>query len=176
MIKNACLLVFLCCINFVNAQETQKDIYDTARKGTVAEAKALIAANPKLVLETNKDGFTALVLAIYRGNNEVAKILIDKGSDINSHSDMGTPLMAAIVKGNNEMAKVLIDKKANLNLADANGVTALIYAIQFQNAEAIEMLLKNKADKSHKDKQGKTAFEYAAFSGNETIINQLKLN
>jgi uncharacterized protein len=169
-------MVFLFCMSGIIAQETKKDIYDIARKGTVAEATALIASNPKLVLEANKDGFSALVLAIYRGNNEVAKLLVDKGSDINGNSDMGSPLMAAVVKGNNEMAKFLLEKKANPNLADANGITALIYAVQFQNMEVLELLLKNKANKAHQDKQGKTAFEHAAFSGNEKIINQLKLN
>jgi uncharacterized protein len=146
MIKKIFLIAYILCFNSINAQESPKDIYDVARKGSVIEATALLATNPKLVLATNKDGFTALVLAIYRGNNIVAKLLIDKGSDINSHSDMGTPLMAAIVKGNNEMAKILIEKKANPNLEDANGITALIYAIQFQNIEAIDLLLKYKAD------------------------------
>jgi uncharacterized protein len=89
---------------------------------------------------------------------------------------MGTPLMACVVKGNNEMSKFLITKKANINLADANGMSPLIYAVQFQNIEIIELLLKNNVDKSHKDKQGKTAFEHATFSGNEKIINLLKSN
>jgi uncharacterized protein len=174
MIKNCFLMVFLLCMSGIIAQETKKDIYDIARKGTVAEANALIATNPKLVLEANKDGFSALVLAIYRGNNEVAKLLVDKGSDINGNSDMGSPLMAAVVKGNNEMAKFLLEKKANPNLADANGITALIYAVQFKNIEIIKLLLINKADKTKVDKEGKTAFEYATFSNKDEIINLLK--
>jgi uncharacterized protein len=168
------ILIFCFCLT-AKAQE-KLDIFDIARKGTVAQAKELVKSNPKAVNETNKDGFTALILACYRGNNEVAKFLIENGSNINGNSDMGTPLMAAIVKGNNEMAKFLIEKKAIVNLADANGTTPLIYAVQFQNIDIIEVLLKNKADQSHKDKQGKTAFEYAAFSGNEKIINLLKSN
>ncbi|WP_310557261.1 ankyrin repeat domain-containing protein [Flavobacterium sp.] len=171
-----CLIVFLLFLNCIHSQEISKNIYDIARKGSVAEAKELIVANPKIVLEANKDGFTALVLATYRGNNEVAKLLIESGADINSSSSMGSPLMAAVVKGNNEIAKILLEKKANPNLADANGMTALIYAVQFQNVEILDLLLKYNANKSHKDKQGKTAFEYAAFSGNEKIINKLKLN
>lgn len=158
-----------------NAQE-KSDIFDIARKGTIEQAKELVKLNPKIVDETNKDGFTALILACYRGNNEVAKFLIEKGSNINGNSDMGTPLMASVVKGNNEMATFLIEKKANVNLADANGMTALIYSVQFQNTAILELLLKNKVDPSQKDRQGKTAFEYAAFSGNEKIINLLKSN
>jgi uncharacterized protein len=176
MKKGFLYIVLIFCFGLTAKAQEKLDIFDIARKGTVQQAKELVKSNPKVINETNKDGFSALILACYRGNNEVAKFLIVNGSDINGNSDMGTPLMAAIVKGNNEMATFLIDKKANVNLADANGVTSLIYSVQFQNIDIIEVLLKNKADQSHKDKQGKTAFEYAAFSGNEKIINLLKSN
>ncbi len=157
------------------AQE-KLDVFDVARKGTLEQIKDLVKANPKVVDEISKEGFSPLILACYRGNNLVAKYLIENDCNINGNSAMGTPLMSCIVKGNNEMAKFLIEKKANLNLADANGMTALIYSVQFQNIELIELLLKNKVDQSQKDKQEKTAFEYATFSGNEKIINLLKSN
>ncbi len=176
MRKGYIYITLFFCIGFTAKAQDQLDIFDIARKGTVTQAKELVKSNPKVVNEHNKDGFTALILACYRGNNEVAKFLVENGSDINGNSDMGTPLMASVVKGNNEMATFLIKKKANLNLADANGMTALIYGVQFQNIEVLELLLKNKADQSHKDKQGKTAFEHATFSGNEKIINLLKSN
>ena len=170
------LFIILVLCTASTYSQTATDLYEIARKGTLIQAQELVKSNPKTVNETNKDGFTALILACYRGNNEVAKFLIENGSNINGNSDMGTPLMAAIVKGNNEMATFLIEIKANVNLADANGITPLMYAVQFQNLNVIELLIKNKADQSHKDKQGKTAFEYAAFSGNEKIINLLKSN
>ncbi len=157
----------------LNAQE-KLTIFDIARKGTVAEMEAHIKSNPKSYLEVNTDGFSALTLATYRGNNEVAKYLIEKGADLNGNSKMGTTLMAAIVKGNNDIAKLLIAKKAKLDLADENGTTALIYATQFKNIEMIKLLLENKADKTKVDKNGKTAFEYATFSNDDQIINLLK--
>jgi uncharacterized protein len=155
------------------AQE-KKDIYDIARKGTVAEMELHLKQNPKSILEVNKDGFSALTLATYRNNNAVAQYLIEKGADINGNSKMGTPLMAAIVQGNNEIAKLLIAKKANINLVDDNGTSPLIYATQFENIEILKLLLENKADKTKVDKNGKTAFEYAAFSNNEELIKILK--
>ena len=82
--------------------------------------------------------------------------------------------MASVVKGNNELVKLLINKGANLDLTDSNGITALIYAVQFKNIEILKTLLEHKANKSLVDKNGKTAFEYAVFSGNEEIINLLK--
>jgi uncharacterized protein len=161
------------CAHIICAQE-KKDFYDIARKGTVAEMKVHLKQNPKSVLEVNKDGFSALTLATYRGNNAVAQFLIENGADINGNSKMGTPLMAAIVQGNNDIAKLLIAKKADLNLVDDNGTTPLMYATQFKNIEILKLLLENKADKTKVDKNGKTAFEYAAFSNDDILINLLK--
>ena len=169
-------LILICLLVFSNLSFSQNkmDIFDIARKGTLEQIKELYNQNPKLIHDVNKEGYSALILACYKSNNEVAKFLIENGSDINGSSSMGTPLMAAVVKGNNEIAKLLIEKKANVNFADANGTTALIYSIQFSNKTILAMLLEHKANKLHKDKDGKTAFEHAVFAGNEEIINMLK--
>ncbi|HEU4497015.1 MAG TPA: ankyrin repeat domain-containing protein [Flavobacterium sp.] len=153
---------------------SQKDIFNVARTGTVDEAKALMKAAPNCINETSPQGYTPLILACYRGNNEVAKLLAKNVKDINAGSGMGTALMAATVKGNVEMAKFLLENKADPDRTDANGTTALIYAVQFSSPEIIKLLLAHKADKAKTDNSGKTAFEYAAFTGNETIINLLK--
>ena len=155
------------------AQE-KLDVFEIARKGTAQQALEIIKTDAKAFNTTNNNGFTPLILACYRGNNDVAKVLIENNCDINAKSEMGTALMASIVKGNNEIASFLIDKKADVNLTDAEGTTALMYAVQFKNIELVKLLLANKADKSLLDNKGKTAFEYAAFSGNEAIINLLK--
>ncbi len=169
MFKKLAIILFFSVLT-----NAQKDIFELARTGSLEEAKEYIGKNPKSVNQLNENGFSPLILACYRSNNEVAKYLIEKGADINGNSKMGTPLMAAIVKGNNEIAKTLISKKANLNLADENGTTALIYAVQFKNIELIKLLLEKKADKNLADKSGKTPFEHATFSKDESIISILK--
>ena len=167
-------VLFLVLITSLTFGQEKLDVFDIARKGTIEQAKEKLRENPNAFNVVNNEGYSPLTLACYRENNEVAKLLIEKGSDINGISKMGTSLMAAIVKGNNEMVKLFIDKKANLESTDSNGITALIYAVQFQNKVALKLLIDNKADKTHKDKAGKTAFEYAVFAGNEEIINLLK--
>lgn len=150
------------------------DVFEVARKGTVTQAEAIVKANPKAFNVINENGFSPLILACYRGNNEVAKFIISQGADINAKSDMGSALMACIVKGNNEIAQFLIANKADLNLVDNQGTTALMYAVQFKNTAIIKLLLANNANKELKDNKGKTAFEYAVFSNDEAIINLLK--
>jgi ankyrin repeat protein len=82
--------------------------------------------------------------------------------------------MACVIKGNIKMAEILLLNKANPDLTDINGITALMYAVQFQNEKMIQLLLDHKANKSIIDKQGKTAFEYAVSTKNELIINLFK--
>ena len=169
---NKYLLILL--LLFIQRGAAQENVFEVARKGTLEQAQALMATDPDVFDTVNEAGYSPLILACYRGNNEVAKFIIESGVDINGSSSMGTPLMAAVVKGNIEIVKALLEKKADVNFADANGTTALIYSVKFQNAPILSLLLDHKADKTHKDNDGKTAFEHAVFAGNETIINLLK--
>ncbi len=167
------LILIIFTPTFVVSQQVT-DVFEIARKGTISQAEAVVKTYPKAFNAVNENGFSPLILACYRGNNEVAKFIINQGVDINVKSDMGSALMACIVKGNNEIAQFLIAKKADLNITDNQGTTALMYAVQFKNIEIIKLLLANHANKDSKDNKGKTAFEYAVFSADEAIINLLK--
>lgn len=160
----------------INAQvkEKKKDIFDIARSGSVEEVKALMAIHSDTINTINSMGFTPLILACYKGNTDVAKFLIGKVTSIDHNSANGTALAATIVKGNVLLAKILLENNANPNKADANGVTPLIYAIQFKNKELIQLLLQFKADTLLADATGKKPFEYAVFTKDQDIINLLK--
>ena len=166
-------IVMVFFLNFSFAQE-KADVFDIARKGTLAEAKNCVKLNPKAFNVVNPEGYSPLILASYRNNIEVAEFIIENGGDINGNSNMGTPLMAAIVKGNNEIAKILIDKKADVNLADANGTTALIYATMFKNIEIVTLLIKKSANPYLKDNRGNSALDYAILADNDKLIETLK--
>ena len=168
-----CIYIIVLLFFFQNGF-SQQDIFDIARKGTVEEVKAVMKQNPNSINSINDAGYSPLTLACYKGNVAVADFLIKNVDDINGNSLMGTPLMAAVVKGNLVIVKALLENKANPNLTDANGTTALIYAVQFKNTPIVKMLLEYKANKLKIDNKGKTAFEYAVFSSNEEIINLLK--
>jgi ankyrin repeat protein len=162
------VLVPLLC----NAQA--KDVFDTARRGTVDEMKALMAIKKDTINAVNNMGFTPLILACYRGNTEVAEFLIKNVKDVDYGSSSGTALASVAVKGNNRLAKALLEKGANPNVADATGITPLIYATQFENIELMKLLLSYKANKKQTDKEGKTPYDYAVFTKNQDVINLLK--
>lgn len=169
------LLIFLLliCIKFSYSQE-KLNVFDVARKGTVEQAKEYLNVNPNAFNVVNDDGYSPLTLACYRGNNDVAKLLIENKSDINGISKMGTPLMASIFKGNNEISKILIEKKAHLDVADPNGTTALIYAINSRNYEIVSALVKANANLELIDNQNKSALDYAILLDDDKLIELLK--
>lgn len=154
--------------------QTTPDIFDAARSGTVETVKNILAKDKSLINAVSPQGYTPLLLATYRGNNEVASYLIDNGANINLTTGFGTIVMAAIVKKNTAILEKLIAAKADINAADEKGITPLMLAVQFQQAETVALLLKSGAKKDSKDKAGKTAFEYATESGNDNLIKLLK--
>lgn len=166
------VLLFFVFSNLGISQE--KNCFDIARKGTLNEIILEYAKNNKIIDSIDSNFSSMLILACYKNNNEVAKFIVDKKANLDYKSSNGTALMACVIKGNIEMAEILLLNKANPDLTDINGISALMYATQFQNEKMIQLLLDHKANKSLIDKQGKTAFEYAVITKNELIINLFK--
>jgi ankyrin repeat protein len=152
----------------------QEDIFSLIRKDDITEIKKAVKNEPGCINQMNDNGFTPLILAAYKGNFEIVEFLLVEGANINYQSEMGSALTAAVFKGNIELSKLLLAFKADPNGTDLNGVTPLIYAVQFKNKDMIKLLLSFKADKSLLDKKGKTAFEYALLSKDEDVIKLLK--
>lgn len=168
--------VIVTCLFFLFFQSvfSQANLFEVARKGTVQEMKNLLKENPKLVNSISDEGYSLLILATYRGNNEVAKFLVENGADVNGTSNYGTPLMAAVVKGNLEMINVLLEHKADTSIADQSGNTALIYAVLFKKYEIVGLLVKANADINTKDIRGKSAVDYATMTNDEKLLQLLK--
>jgi ankyrin repeat protein len=175
MVKIYFSLITLFLSSCVIAQSgDSKNIFDVARSGTLLEAKTLFQNNPKVVNEINTAGYSALILACYRGNTEVAAYLINNGADINYNNEMGTPLLAAVVKNNLAIVTLLLKKGINIEAKDANGTTALIYATMFKNHEISRLLIGAKANFDTKDNRGNSALDYAILADDDQLIQILK--
>lgn len=159
---------------FFQSVFSQQNIYDIARNGTVEELNNAMILKPKVIDSIDTRGFTPLILACYRGNVNVAIEIMKKTQLLDYASPNGTALAASIMSEKIELVNQLLKNKANPNIADFNGVSPLMLAIQFQKTDFIELLIKYGASKTMTDKSGKSVFEYAIFSKNEQIINQLK--
>ena len=167
------IILFLIFISF-SITYSQNNIYDVCRKGTVDDLVTIYKNNPSSINQVNESGYTPLFLACYHGHEEVVEFLIDKVDDVNGSSDYGTPLMAAVVKGNLSIIKMLLAKNADTNIADANGTTALHYAILFKQLDMVKLFVKAGAKADIKDGRGQSAIDYAILYDNDQILKLLK--
>ncbi len=164
-------LLFLSLLSILTFAQPAKDIFEVARFGTLEDIKSIYELNPTAIDTVNSYGFNPLILATYRGNNEVAKFIAEHTKNINYVSDMGSALHACVFKGNVEVFNKLFQYRINLNHQDNNQVTALMLAVTLQNVEFVEKLLSQGADKSVVDKDQKNAFQLALQTNNQKIIN-----
>ena len=170
--KHFFVIIFL--IVFNKTSWSQETIFEIARSGTIEQLNYIIQKDSNCVNYIDKNGFSPLILACYKGNIEIAKLLIDKVQDVNYQSIEGTALMAAVMRNNLELINLLLNNNANINLSNANGVNALMLAIQFKRTEIIKIFLEKNPNLALKDNDGKTAFEYATNTSDQEIIKLLK--
>lgn len=113
--------------------------------------KTLVCLGKSDVNAETKDGETPFSYATsyHRTDNfEIAKMLIEHGSDVNAktYSEGLTPLMKACRNNNKlnlEMVKFLVQEcKVNLDIKDIHGNTALYYANQTRLPEMIKLVTK----------------------------------
>lgn len=143
------------------------------------------------------DGFTPLQEAILKDQPEIAKLLIEKGANVEGvgHSDNEgdneyddeyddceydgdsvAPLYSAIEANMNEVAKLLIEKGATTNdLDEYSGESALMIACTSGNEEMVTYLLDRKADLNDTTASSQNALHLAveSYHNNETIIKLL---
>lgn len=90
---------------------------------------------------------TDLVWASYFGLTAVAKLCLEKGSNIEAMSEDGqTPLWQAALKGYEGIVKMLLEEGANIEARDRNGETPLRRAASWGHEGTVKILRENGAE------------------------------
>ncbi|KAJ5626764.1 hypothetical protein N7528_004191 [Penicillium herquei] len=118
------------------------------------------------------DGNPPIFAAAKYGNDEVMKLLVDRGADLNVHAQDGRTLLEfAMDQGRERVVKVILDNGADVNVPKSYEL--LSTAIVFKNERLVDMILNHGADINARGLSGRTALAIAAWSGLERIVEML---
>jgi len=95
-------------------------------------------------------GLTPLLFAARQACLECARILVEKGADLNAVDPAGiSPVLSAAINGHYDVGIFLLEKGADPNLADDTGRTALYSAVDFHTMPASNRPSPNEIDNQH---------------------------
>ncbi len=107
----------------------------------------------------------------------VAKILLDKGADVDAKTTWnGTTLTEAADSDNVEIAKLLIDKGADVDAACTFGCTCLWHAVIEGHKDMAELLISNGADVNAQTNQVSTPLHRAVLNNDKDMVELLLAN
>jgi ankyrin repeat protein len=139
-------------------------VFEAAAFGRLERLRELLDADADETHALSEDGFTALHLAIFGGQVEASRLLLERGADPNlvSRNDvvkvppLGTDAFVRSVP----LARLLLDSGADVNGRGEGGFTALHSAAQNEDAELARLLLDRGADPSVTSDEGKRPADF----------------
>jgi quinoprotein dehydrogenase-associated probable ABC transporter substrate-binding protein len=170
--------------------DKQTALMGAAMRNQAAAIKFLLAHGANVEKGAPR-GYTPLAIAIEEGQYDAAYVLIQAGAKVNipASEHKLTPLMVIASElppqsrdvkvlqnhGPIDVARALLARKAKVNLADADGVTALMIAAARDNSQMIGLLIQSGADPRLKSAAGQTARDIAVENDNLGAIRILDL-
>lgn len=150
--------------------EPELDLFDLSALGGAAQISHLLATDQKALHEYGGDGFSALHLACYFGQAEVAKLLLENGADIEKVAMNGSdlrPLQSAVTSCHLDVVKVLLEYGPDINAQMLGGFSPLMSATALGDEEIMALLTSHGADQDLKADDGRVAADFTNLSGNK---------
>jgi uncharacterized protein len=124
------------------------DVFEAAALGRTERLRELLDTDPSLANAWADDGFQPLGLASFFGQPDAARLLLERGADVNSTSRNAMKVMplhsAAAARDANvryEIAQLLLDAGADPNARQQDEYTPLMAADQHGDTRLRELLL-----------------------------------
>lgn len=151
--------------------DTQPDIFTAIQNDDLGAVHGLVEESPGLLKETDQNGMTPLYYAAYYGKTEIARYLIEKGSDVTYRRMNGETVLHAAAQFNHvEIVKLLVENGADVRAAPRPGITPLRYAINGGAKETAAYLL----EKGAEIPEDGGLFHTAAKNGMARIVEEMR--
>ena len=124
----------------------------------------------------NKDNYYCpLSICSILGNEDVAKLLIKYGADVNNKDSKNwTPLHLAAFNKNKNIIEILVNTGlANINTKSNYGETPILIATRKQDIECVKFLMDNNADVNIYSNEGYNPLVWATKFQNIDLVNLL---
>ena len=120
-------------------------------------------------------GNTALLYAVFKGNYDIVKTLIDNGADYTMRNFMGLSVMHMSAQGDRPNLLIYFKDKYNFDIFDRdfNGNTPLHWAVNSASENAINFLLSWMKNINFVDKKGQTPLHIAIHTLRPKLIKKL---
>jgi ankyrin repeat protein len=153
------------------------DIFGAAATGNVVIVRTQLSSDRASVDDHGPDGYTALHLAAYFGQLEVARLLLGRGADPNAvalNESRVTPLHSAVAAQHRDTASLLMALGASPNAVQHGGWTPLHTAARNGDEAIADMLLLRGADPTRTNDDGKTAIDLAVENAHAALAGILR--
>lgn len=124
--------------------------------------------------QTDKHGWTALMLASDRGNADAVRDLIAAGANLEAMDRRErTPLLLALKNNRPAIARMLIEAGANIHHHDRDLARPIHYAAEAGDAETTRLLLERGVDVDAMKSNGSTPLLIAVYYNNVPVVRVL---
>ena len=146
------------------------DVFEAAALGRATRVEEVLRTDPGLVSAEAADGFTALHLAAFFGQLEVAAVLLEHGAAVDTRAGNPSgvqPLHSAAAGGHAAIAALLLERGADPNARQEGGFVPLHSAAARGDDVTARLLLERGADRDVRTDDGRRPIDFAA--ADETI-------
>lgn len=152
------------------------DVFEAAALAETRRVAELLGADPSLAEARSPDGFTALHLAAFLGDEETVGELLQRGADAEAiaHNPMEVrPLHSAAAARALPSVVVLLDHGADPDARQQRGITALHAAALHGDSEMVAALMDAGANPLLADEDGSMPAAYARRGGHDDLAREL---
>jgi ankyrin repeat protein len=153
------------------------NLFESCALGQLDRVSQILAEDGGAPLSHGPDGHTPLGLACFFGHQDIVRLLLEKGADVNAASKNAqrvAPLHAATARQDAEIVEALLRAGADPNRRQEAGITPLHEAAAAGQDAIARLLVAHGAQRDARAEDGRTAADHARAKEHEALAGWLE--